>query len=132
MSDLIERLKLARRMVAGQHDMATIDEAITALSPTLPDEDYQAVKQKASELQEELNAEIKISNERWDRIEQLEDMPIKIQVGTDGQIWIDFDAGDGRQAQLNLNNIVLAKPKKGINRGIMLDAIRAALAERNE
>ena len=66
------------------------------------------------------------------RIEQLEDMPIKIQVGTDGQIWIDFDAGDGRQAQLNLNNIVLAKPKKGINRGIMLDAIRAALAERNE
>ena len=72
MSDLIERLKLARRMVAGQHDMATIDEAITALSPTLPDEDYQAVKQKASELQEELNAEIKISNERWDRIEQLE------------------------------------------------------------
>ena len=38
MSDLIERLKLARRMVAGQHDMATIDEAITALSPVLPDD----------------------------------------------------------------------------------------------
>ena len=38
MSDLIERLKLARRMVAGQHDMATIDEAITALSPVLLDD----------------------------------------------------------------------------------------------
>ncbi len=38
MSDLIERLKLARRMVAGQYDMKTIDLAITALSPVLPDE----------------------------------------------------------------------------------------------
>ena len=75
MSDLIERLKEDAKHLekmgwdAAMHD---IYEAITALSPTLPDEDYQAVKQKASELQEELNAEIKISNERWDRIEELE------------------------------------------------------------
>ena len=48
-----------------------LQQKIEQLEAALPDEDYQAVKQKAWELQEELNAEIKISNERWDRIEQL-------------------------------------------------------------
>ena len=80
MSDLIEEWETVRQEDAMHYagdpwwliDQALIERTIKALSPTLPDEDYQAVKQKASELQEELNAEIKISNERWDRIEQLE------------------------------------------------------------
>jgi hypothetical protein len=55
--------------------------------------------------------------------------PINIQVNKDDQVWITFDAGDGRQALVNLNNIVLAMPQVGINRAICLDAIRKALKD---
>ncbi len=56
---------------------------------------------------------------------------IKVSSGAIKEVWITFDAGEGRQAMLNLNNIVLAKPMKGINRGIMKDAIALAI-QRNE
>ncbi len=54
---------------------------------------------------------------------------IKVSSGDGGQVWVTFDAGEGRQAMLNLNNIVLAKPMKGINRGIMKDALARAIKE---
>ena len=53
--------------------------------------------------------------------------PIRIKVNKDGQVWIVFNADEGRGAMLNLNNIVLGMQDGGINRGICIDAIAAAL-----
>jgi hypothetical protein len=60
---------------------------------------------------------------------QLEQKPIRVSVKPDGQVWVVFNAGEGRKATLNLNNIVLAKESVGITKGIMLDAIAKALEE---
>ena len=65
-----------------------------------------------------------LCNDAAAEIQRLQEKPISIKVEANGQVWITFDAGEGRQAMLNLNNIVLAKPAKGINRGIMLDTLR--------
>jgi hypothetical protein len=54
---------------------------------------------------------------------------IKIKVDPDGQVWIHFDAGGGRQGLLNLNNIVLEMNQAGINRGICLDALSKATGD---
>ncbi len=54
---------------------------------------------------------------------------IKVSSVGVGQVWITFDAGEGRQAMLNLNNIVLARPMKGINTRIMKDALVRAILE---
>jgi hypothetical protein len=58
------------------------------------------------------------------RIDELEaDKPISLKFKDNGQVWIAFDAGGGRQAMISLNNIVLKMHDEGITRGIVLDAI---------
>jgi hypothetical protein len=58
------------------------------------------------------------------RIDELEaDKPISLKFKDNGQVWIAFDAGGGRQAMISLNNIALKMHDEGITRGIVLDAI---------
>ena len=66
-----------------------------------------------------------------DQDEELRDDPIKINVKVN-DVWITFDAGGGRQAMVCLNNIVNEMRDGGITKGICLDAIRAAMAEKDD
>ena len=65
------------------------------------------------------------------KLEKIAELPIKIQANADGQVWIAFDAGKGRQAMVSLNNIVLEMNKKGINRDICMDALSAILEDKS-
>ena len=58
---------------------------------------------------------------------------IKIRVDKDGQAWVHFDTSvegkKGRQALLNLNNIVLEMNPKGFTRETCIHAIAMAVEE---
>jgi hypothetical protein len=58
--------------------------------------------------------------------------PVTIKINADGQAWLVFNAGSGRRAMVNLNNIVCEMPLVGINRGICIDALSAALQGEKE
>ena len=79
-------------------------------------------------MSEEYNKLLVSYQELQAQVKELEAAPIKINVKSN-DVWITFDAGEGRQAMLCLNNIVKDMHKEGISRGICLDAIRAALQE---
>ena len=65
------------------------------------------------------------------KVEKLTAAPIKIAVKTK-DVWITFDAGEGRQSMLCLNNIVNDMHNEGITKGICRDAIKAALKLEDE
>ena len=56
---------------------------------------------------------------------------ITIKADKDGQVWIHFDAGGGRKAMVNLNNIVKEMQPVGITKCICLDAINKALEKQD-
>jgi hypothetical protein len=57
-------------------------------------------------------------------VEAAEKSAVTIKTDKERQTWIQFDAGEGRKALLNLNGIVLDLNPKGITRGICCDALR--------
>ena len=85
-------------------------------------------EQRIEELEIDINGYVEANTELLAQVQELKDAPIKINVKSN-DVWITFDAGEGRQAMLCLNNIVKDMHKEGISRGICLDAIRAALQE---
>jgi DNA-binding transcriptional MerR regulator len=61
------------------------------------------------------------------QLDAVRDAPVTIKINADGQAWLVFNAGSGAHAMVNLNNIVSEMPQVGINRGICIDALSAAL-----
>ena len=57
--------------------------------------------------------------------------PIKVMVKDDG-VWLNFEGANGRQALLNLNNIVNELNPSGITQNICAEAIQQALEQDNE
>jgi len=74
---------------------------------------------------------VNLNTELQAQVKELEAAPIKINVKS-RDVWITFNAGEGRQAMLCLNNIIKDMHNEGITKGICLDAIRAALQEKND
>ena len=111
------------------------DSPTGGLSPLM---DMRIKLTKAEDEIERLECSLLISRKKHElaiehiaELQAVVDAAVTIRKKADGQAWIMFDAGNGRSAMLNLNNIVLAMRKDGINRGICLDAL-AALEKANE
>ena len=82
-------------------------------------------------LQEECDGRMVAIKKLQATITKLTAAPIKITVKSK-DVWITFDAGEGRQSMLCLNNIINDMHNEGITKGICLDAIRAALKEKTD
>jgi hypothetical protein len=127
MSDLIKRLRRAAGLYDYEerpiiNEAADLIEELEARLDQQKDE-YEGLIDVAEanykKLENQLNAE--------ERLDAVRDAPVTIKINADGQAWIVFNAGSGAHAMVNLNNIVSEMPQVGINRGICIDALSAAL-----
>jgi hypothetical protein len=58
--------------------------------------------------------------------------PLSFKIDPDRQAWLVFTTMDGREALVNINNIILGMSSAGITRNICVDALHWAFEENQD